>query len=305
MKDGKRIPSSELILHPDGSIYHLKIRPENLAETIILVGDPQRVKIISEHFDRVDFQAENREIITHTGFIGNKRLTVLSTGMGTDNIDIVLNELDALVNIDLEKRVAKKQHSALTIFRVGTSGAIQPDIPLNSVVLSEFGLGLDGVMSFYKDFNKIEAKEISNAFITQANWPDSLPRPYVVAASERLTRIFKKHFHCGITATAPGFYAPQGRQLRLSLAFPNLTGELEKFNYHGKKILNFEMETSALYGLSRLLGHQALTLCVAIANRNKHDFNQDYKKAMNELIIKLLDLIIHDLPAISPDLEKG
>ena len=296
MKILKRIPSSELILHPDGSIYHLNIRPENLAQTVILVGDPQRVDLITGYFGKIEFKAENREIRTQTGYFGKKRITVMSTGMGTDNIDIVINELDALVNIDLETRTEKEQHSKLNIFRIGTSGALQPDIPLNSMVLSEYGLGLDGVMRFYKDFEKVEEKELGDAFVSHANWLPSLPKPYAASASEKLRMIFGNHIMSGITATAPGFYAPQGRQLRLSLAFPNLTDILESFEFRGKKILNFEMETSALYGLSKLLGHHALTLCIAIANRNKHDFNQDYKRAMKELIEILLNTIDQRLP---------
>jgi uridine phosphorylase len=296
MKILKRIPPSELILHPDGSIYHLNIRPENLAQTVILVGDPQRVDLITGYFGKIEFKAENREIRTQTGYFGKKRITVMSTGMGTDNIDIVINELDALVNIDLETRTEKEQHSKLNIFRIGTSGALQPDIPLNSMVLSEYGLGLDGVMRFYKDFEKVEEKELGDAFVSHANWLPSLPKPYAASASEKLRMIFGNHLMSGITATAPGFYAPQGRQLRLSLAFPNLTDILESFEFKGKKILNFEMETSALYGLSKLLGHHALTLCIAIANRNKHDFNQDYKRAMKELIEILLNTIDQRLP---------
>lgn len=305
MINGKRIPSSELILHPDGRIYHLNIRPDQLAETVILVGDPQRVKLISGYFDRIEHRVENREIITHTGSIGSKRLTVMSTGMGTDNIDIVLNELDALVNIDLETRQEKTQHTSLTIFRVGTSGAIQAELPLNEMVLSEFGLGLDSVMRFYKDFEKIEEREMTDAFISQTGWPVSLPKPYIVAASEILIKQFGSEFLSGITATAPGFYAPQGRQLRLELTLADLTHKLERFRFGDKKILNFEMETSALYGLSKLLGHHALTLCIAIANRNKHDFNQDYKKAMVILIEKLFNLIAQGSADLKTDLDRG
>lgn len=304
MKAGKIIPASELILHPDGSVYHLKIRPEQLADTVILVGDPQRVEIISNYFDKIECKVENREIKTHTGFLDNKRLTVMSTGMGTDNIDIVLNELDALVNIDLQTRTEKEHHTSLTIFRLGTSGTIQPDVPVNSMVLSEYGLGLDGLMSFYSDFDKIADKKIGDAFISQTNWPDALPRPYVIRSSESLFNIFKSHFISGITATAPGFYAPQGRELRLPLAFPGLNKKLENFNFEEKKIINFEMETSALYGLSKLLGHRSLTMCVAIANRNNHDFNQDYKKTMQNLIELMLDLIKNKLPDFDLNLES-
>ncbi len=304
MKSGKIIPASELILHRDGSIYHLKLRPEQLAPTVILVGDPQRVEIISNYFDKIEFKVENREIKTHTGFLGNKRLSVMSTGMGTDNIDIVLNELDALVNIDLQTRVVKENHTSLTLFRVGTSGAIQPDVPVNSMVLSEYGLGIDGLMNFYGDFDKIAEKEMGDAFISQSKWPTVLPRPYVIRSSKSLFNIFRSHFICGITATASGFYGPQGRQLRLPLAYPDLNKKLENFTFEGKKVINFEMETSALYGLSKLLGHRSLTMCVAIANRNSHDFNQDYKKAMHNLIELLLDMIKNKLPDFDTNLEK-
>jgi uridine phosphorylase len=296
MNMGKIIPPSELILHPDGSIYHLNIRPEQLAETIILVGDPGRVEIISGNFDTIEYKTENREIKTHTGSLKNKRITVMSTGMGTDNIDIVMNELDALVNIDLETRMIKENHTSLTIFRVGTSGSVQSDVPVNSFVLSEYGLGLDGLMGFYKDFDKFEEKEIEKEFISQSGWPENFPKPYAVRSSEFLFDIFNSYFITGITATAPGFYAPQGRRLRLPLAFEDLTKVLENFSFKNKRIINFEMETSALYGLSKLLGHQALTMCIAIANRKKHDFNQDYKKSMEKLIELLLVMITSKLP---------
>jgi uridine phosphorylase len=293
MTKGKIIPASELILHDNNSVYHLNIRPENLADTVILVGDPQRVEMVSEYFDKIEFKGENREIKTHTGILSGKRLTVMSTGMGVDNIDIVLNELDALVNIDLEKRMIKDQHQSLTLIRLGTSGTLQPDIPTNAFVLSEYGLGLDGVLPFYKNAEKVIDKELTEAFISQSRWPSGLPLPYAVKSSESLFNLFKKHFITGITATAPGFYAPQGRELRLSLAHPDQNQKLENFSFGNKKIVNFEMETSALYGLSKLLGHQALTMCVAIANRNKHNFSQDYKKAIRKLIELLFDIITH------------
>jgi uridine phosphorylase len=291
MVKGKIIPASELILHEDNSVYHLKLRPENLANTVILVGDPQRVEMVSEYFDSVEFRGENREIRTHTGLLNKKRLTVMSTGMGVDNIDIVLNELDALVNIDLETRTIKNEHKSLDIFRVGTSGALQPDVPPNAFILSEYGLGLDGVLRYYKNAEKIIDNELSQAFISHSNWSSDLPKPYAVQSSESLYNLFKDHFISGITATAPGFYAPQGRELRLSLAYPEINNKMQKFSFKNKKIVNFEMETSALYGLSKLLGHNALTMCVAIANRENHKFNQDYKTAIKKLIEILFDVI--------------
>jgi len=291
MEKGKIIPASELILHEDQSIYHLKIKPENLADTVILVGDPQRVETVSGYFDKIEFKGENREIRTHTGTLNKKRLTVMSTGMGVDNIDIVLNELDALVNIDLETRTAKDKHKTLTLFRLGTSGALQPDVPPNAFVLSEYGLGLDGVLRYYQNAEKVIDNELSRAFISYAQWPSDLPKPYAVQSSESLFNLFKDHFITGITATAAGFYAPQGRALRLPLAYPEINKKMQEFSYRNRKIVNFEMETSALYGLSRLLGHHALTMCVAIANRNKHNFNQDYKTAIKKLIELLFEII--------------
>jgi uridine phosphorylase len=291
MAKGKIIPASELILHEDNSVYHLKIKPENLADTVILVGDPQRVEMVSGYFDSIEFRGENREIKTHTGYLNNKRLTVMSTGMGVDNIDIVLNELDALVNIDLERRIVRDQHKSLTLFRVGTSGTLQSDIPPNAFILSEYGLGLDGVLRYYQNAEDVIDAELSSAFILQSQWPSDLPKPYAVRSSESLFDLFKDHFITGITATAPGFYAPQGRELRLQLAYPEINKKIEEFSYGTKKIVNFEMETSALYGLSKLLGHNALTMCVAIANRNEHNFSRDYKKAIQKLIERLFEII--------------
>ncbi|MCD4683258.1 MAG: nucleoside phosphorylase [Bacteroidales bacterium] len=288
MDAGNFISPSELILHPDGSIYHLKIKPEQLADTVILVGDPNRVEIISSYFDKIEFKGANREIHTHTGFLNKKRLTVMSTGMGTDNIDIVMNELDALVNIDLKSRTVKKKHKALDIIRLGTSGAIQPEIPLNAFVLSEYGLGLDGLLSFYNDRDKVVGREMTEAFIEYSKWPEEFPSPYAVPSSEKLTNKLGEGLVHGITATAPGFYGPQGRSLRLKLAYPDLMNKLEDFKFGALKIVNFEMETSALYGLGKLLGHNTLTVCVAIANRKKHEYNQNYKKAINNLIELIL-----------------
>lgn len=288
----KKIPASELILHEDGSVYHLNIKPDNLAETVILVGDPQRVEMISNYFDRVEFKGENREIVTHTGTLKSKRLTVMSTGMGTDNIDIVLNELDALVNVDLEKKTIKPDHTSLKIIRLGTSGGIQPDLPLNSFVLSEYGLGLDGLMSYYKNAENVIDKDLTAAFISYAGLPADMPQPYLVKSSNELLDSFGDGFVRGITATAPGFYGPQGRQVRLDVAVPDLIDRLQRFEFKGKKIQNLEMETSALFGLSKLLGHQALTICVAIANRKLHGFNPDYKTAIKKLVERVLDKIV-------------
>lgn len=292
MNFDEKIPASELILQQDGSVYHLNIKPEHLADTVVLVGDPQRVNLISEYFDSIEFKGENREIVTRTGTLKNKRLTVMSTGMGTDNIDIVLNELDALVNVDLEKKTIKPDHTSLNIIRLGTSGGLQPDLPLNSFVLSEYGLGLDGLLSYYKNSEQVIEKELTNAFITHAKLPSDMPQPYLVKSSGNLSDLFGDGFVRGITATAPGFYGPQGRQVRLDVAVPDLIDRLQGFEFNGKKIQNLEMETSALFGLSKLLGHQALTICVAIANRNHHGFNPDYKTPIKKLVELVLEKIV-------------
>ncbi len=289
MTNYKKIPESELILNPDGSIYHLKLRPEQLASTIILVGDPQRVEIVSNHFDKVEFKSCNREICTHTGTLNNKRLTVLSTGMGTDNIDIVLNELDALVNVDLDKRVKKDEHTTLNIIRLGTSGALQPDVPLNSFIVSEYGLGLDSVVLYYEKKEEVIEKELTEAFYKFSNWPKDLSKPYIIKGSEKLIEKLEEGFLKGITATSPGFYGPQGRVVRLELAYPNIINSLHSFKYKDKQILNFEMETSALYGLGKMLGHNTLTICVAIANRYRREYNNDYRVAVKKLIETVLE----------------
>ncbi len=289
-KNGK-IKNSELILHPDGRIYHLNLKPEDLADTIILVGDPGRVEVVSSFFDTIEYKGQNREICTHTGTLNKKRLTVLSTGMGTDNIDIVVNELDALVNIDLKERKPKDTHTSLDIIRLGTSGALQPDIPLNSFVMSDYGLGIDGLLNFYEAKDEVIDQKLTDAFIDQMNWPDSFAKPYAVRSSKKLQQKMGDGFVHGITATAPGFYGPQGRVLRLGLSYPDINENLHKFNFENNKIVNFEMETSALYGLGKMLGHETLTICVAIANRFNHKINKDYKSAIVELIKLVLNQI--------------
>jgi uridine phosphorylase len=292
MEPSRRIPESELVLNPDGSVYHLKLKPHQLADTIIIVGDPRRVEMISGLFDSVEFTGQNREIVTHTGFYKGKQLTVMSTGMGTDNIDIVLNELDALVNIDLEKRQVKSEKKSLNIIRLGTSGALQSDIPVNSIVMAQYGLGFDGLLHYYHWEQNNNEAEILNSFIKHTRWPSDLPSPYLASASEELMQRFEKEdFYKGITATASGFYGPQGRHVRLSLNYPELNEKIQDFRHHHLRILNYEMETSALYGLSRLLGHNALTLCVAIASRAKHEYNQSYQPVILKLIERVLNII--------------
>ncbi len=293
MTIGKKIQESELILNPDGSVYHLKIKPENLADHVILVGDPKRVGTISDFFDTTEFEGQNREICTHTGTYKGKRITAMSTGMGTDNIDIVINELDALVNINLKTRTINPQHKSLNLFRLGTSGAVQSDLPLNAFVVSEFGLGFDGMLYYYSFDEGITCAEMKDEFIKHTNWNPNLPNPYIIPASPSLLKMFSEDdIYKGITVTAPGFYGPQGRELRIPLAHPDMNKNLESFNYKNHRILNYEMETSALYGLGNILGHQTLTICVAIANRRKKAYNQNYQVAIKELIELLLDKIV-------------
>jgi uridine phosphorylase len=284
-----RLQESELILNPDGSVYHLKLKPGDIAQNIILVGDPGRVETISQYFDSIELKVQNREIITHTGLYNGKRISVMSTGMGTDNIDIVINELDALVNIDLDKREIKSELTSLNLIRLGTSGALQPEIPLNSFIVSSHAMGIDGLLYFYTTEHPAFDQKMADAFYKHANWPSKLPTPYAVKASDSLLQKLGKDFVKGITATAPGFYGPQGRKLRLDLAKDDLNHRLETFRYEGLKITNFEMETSALYGLSALLGHNALTVCVAIANRHRKEYNRDYKTHVDQLVQIMLE----------------
>ncbi len=285
----EKLKESQLIINPDGTIYHLKLRPENIAETIIVVGDPQRVQKVSKHFDKIEFKNQNREIITHTGYLNKKRLTVISSGMGPDNIDIVLNELDALVNIDLKKRIKKSTHTSLNIIRLGTSGAIQSDIPIDSFGLSTYGLGLDGLLNFYLINKDILENDMMNAFIKHTHWSDKLPKPYVVKCSESLAEKIGKGMIKGITATAPGFYGPQGRVLRLKLQYPDLNKKIETFSFNNERIINFEMETSALYGLGKLLGHNIITVCAIIANRVNEKYSKNHKKPIKKLTELLLE----------------
>lgn len=284
-----RLQESELILNPDGSVYHLKLKPGDIAQNIILVGDPGRVETISQYFDKVELKIQNREIITHTGTLNNKRLSVMSTGMGTDNIDIIINELDALVNIDLKTREIKSKLTSLNLIRLGTSGAIQPEIPLNAFIVSSHAIGLDGLLHFYTTNHPAFDQTMADAFYAHAHWPAKLPTPYAVKASDFLLEKLGKDFLTGITATAPGFYGPQGRKLRLHLEIHDLNHRLESFSFAGLTISNFEMETSALYGLSGLLGHNALTVCVAIANRHRKEYNRDYKTHVDQLVRIMLE----------------
>ena len=289
------IQHSELIINDDGSIFHLHLKPEDIAENIILVGDPGRVDTIASYFEKVNFTIQNREFKSVTGWYNKKKLTVISTGIGTDNIDIVLNELDALVNIDLKTRTIKKEHQSLKIVRIGTSGGLQPDLPVNTFVVSRKSIGFDGMLNFYA--NRIDYCDLAfeKAFKYFTNWNESLPTIYVVNASKKLLLKFSTpDFHLGVTISAPGFYGPQGRVLRLPLAVPELNKQIEDFEFDGLKITNFEMESSAIYGLAKMLGHEALTVCLIIANRVTLTANENYKDEMKKLIIQVLEKLTND-----------
>jgi len=283
---------SELIVTKQGRIYHLDLGQDDIAENIILVGDQHRVPIVSKYFDRIDVVRQAREFVTHTGELNGKRISVVSTGIGTDNIDIVLNELDAVVNIDLEKRVDKEKRTSLNLVRLGTSGALQPDIEVDSMVASAYGLGFDGVLNFYQfDEDMVLEKDLSKAFMEYTGWNQKLPYPYIVKGSESLMKKLAFDLKSGITATANGFYGPQGRQLRIPLAYPELNEQIESFQHQGNSITNFEMETSALYGLGKILGHNTLTICTIIANRVAKTFSKDYKSAVENMVRIVLDRI--------------
>jgi uridine phosphorylase len=277
-------PDTELIITDKKRVYHIDLDGEMIADDVIVVGDQGRVGQISKFFSKIECTAEHREFVTHTGIFNGKRITVLSTGIGPDNIDIVVNELDAAVNIDLNKRELKPTQRSLNIVRLGTSGALQEYIPVNALVVSQYAVGLDGLLNFYEGYKKINEDAISEAFIRHTSWHSNLPYPYCVKGDEALFLKFIEGNHGGITATAPGFYGPQGRRLRLNPAMPDLNELLTSFDLNGMKVTNFEMETSALYGLGRMLGHNCLTICVIIANRVTRQFTSDYKKSVEHLI---------------------
>ena len=284
--------SSELILNADGSVFHLHLLPEQISDKIILVGDQNRVDLVASFFDSIEFRVENREFRTVTGTYKGKRLTVLSTGIGTDNIDIVLTELDALVNIDLEKREDKPERTALTLVRIGTSGGLQEFVPEGTFVASEYSLGFDGLINYYADSEKVIESDFSEAFIAQTGYSRKFAYPYVVKDSEELlSRIASDDMVRGVTISAPGFYGPQGRAIRLPLADAQLNDKIIAFNHNGHKITNFEMEGSAIAGLSAMLGHKALTICLIIANRFARRFIGDYSPYMKKLIETVLDRI--------------
>lgn len=285
------IAESELIINSRGAIYHLNLRPEELAPTVFTVGDPDRASAVSRHFDTIEHQAQHREFVSHTGYIGKKRVTVVSTGIGTDNIDIVLNELDALVNIDLATRIVKSQFTPLTIIRMGTSGSLQRDIPVDSFVASTHGLGIDNLLNFYRHDDTEEDNSLLQSFTTQTQLHHRLAHPYISGASPTLLKHFVDGFHHGITVTCPGFYGPQGRVLRLGLNQPELIDRLTSFSYGPHRITNFEMETAGIYGLGRLLGHQCLSLSAIVANRISRTFSPDGNKAVEKLITDTLRIV--------------
>lgn len=284
-----RIAESELILNGRGAVYHLDLRPEEVARTIITVGDPDRVKEFSKYFDIVEIQRQHREFVSHTGTIGGKRLTVLSSGIGPDNIDIVMNELDALVNIDFETRTIKPTLQALNIIRVGTSGSLQGDIGVDEFVAATHGLGVDNLLNFYLHQKNNEEAALLQSFITHTQLKGE---PYITGASPSLLKHFTQGFHHGITVTCPGFYGPQGRILRLGISNPNLIDRLTDFRFGQHRITNFEMETSAIYGLGKLLGHHCLALNAIVANRIKKEFSKDGKAAVENLIKKFLEIFV-------------
>ena len=286
------IQSSELILNPDGSVYHLNLKPEHIAPDIIFVGDQNRVEKITQFFDSIEFSTQKREFKTQTGTYKGKRITVMSTGIGPDNIDIVINELDALVNIDLETRKPKTELTSLNIIRIGTSGSLQKDIPVDSFVMSKFGLGLDNMLRSYL-IDKITSYAIEEAFLNHTNWDIRKGKPYVVKCSEKLEKLIESDkIFKGITATAGGFYGPQGRVLRLEIQDPELNAKMDNFNFDDNRITNLEMETAAIYGLSALLGHNALSLNAIIANRANGTFSEDPYKAVDELITYTLNKLV-------------
>ncbi len=285
------IAESELIINSRGAIYHLDLRPEELARTIITVGDPDRVSLVSGYFDAIEHRSQHREFVSHTGRIGNKRITVVSTGIGTDNIDIVLNELDALANIDFTTRTIKPELTQLTIIRVGTSGSLQKDIPVDSWVASTHGLGIDNLLNFYRHEENDEEKQLLQSFTTHTQLHHRLAQPYISAASGSLLRHFATGFHQGVTVTCPGFYGPQGRMLRLGLSQPDLIDRLTGWGYGPHRITNFEMETACIYGLGRMLGHSCLSLSAIVANRVKKEFSKDGNVVVKNLVEETLRII--------------
>jgi uridine phosphorylase len=280
---------SELIINKDGSIFHLHLHPEDIADDIILVGDPGRVEIVASYFDKIELKKQNREFCTITGELNDKRISVISTGIGTDNIDIVVNELDAIANINLKTRTKNKEHKTLNLIRIGTSGSLQADVNVDTFLMSKRSIGFDGMLNFYRDRNLVSDLDFEKAFKEHVNWNKLLASPYVVDASEDLVKkLDGDDMTKGITISASGFYGPQGRKLRLPIVDPNINDKIEAFDFEGQKITNYEMESSAIFGLSKLLGHNAIAICAIIANRPKGEYSRDYKPIMKNLIQTVL-----------------
>jgi uridine phosphorylase len=291
MAEKKIIAESELIINPDGSAYHLHLLPEEVAETIITVGDPGRVQEVSKHFDSIQVKKGYREFVTHTGYLNNKRLTVISTGIGTDNIDIVMNEIDALVNIDFKTRTVKDELTSLDVFRLGTSGSVSEEIDVDSVVMSEIAIGMDGLLNFYQLQNSIQETVYLEAFNSHIRSSFDNATPYIASASEKLLKKFEDKFIKGTTVTACGFYAPQGRKLRLTQDFPDFVPAINKFRHKHFRITNLEMETAAIYGMGKLLGHNCLSINAILANRVLQKFSANPKKIVDKMILEALEII--------------
>ncbi len=287
----QRIAESELIINSRGAIYHLNLRPEELANTVITVGDPDRVELVSRYFDRIESKFRHREFVSHTGFVGKKRVTVVATGIGPDNIDIALNELDALVNIDFETRQIKQEPTSLNIIRIGTSGSLQADIPIDSYVASTHGLGLDNLLNYYRQEQNDQEKQLLHSFVTHTQLQANVSNPYISIASASLLKHFVNGYHQGITVTCPGFYGPQGRVLRLGVQNPQLIDRLTQFAFGQHRITNFEMETAAIYGLGKLLGHHCLSLSAIVANRIQKQFTKDSDSLIDKLIRQTLEIV--------------
>lgn len=286
------IASSELILREDGSVFHLAMRPEQLAEKVILVGDPGRVALIAERFQTIESETSNREFRSMTGSCDGKRITVLSTGIGTDNIDIVMNELDALANIDFSTREVRSSLRSLSIVRLGTCGGMQPDTPVGSFIASAWSIGADGILNYYAGRNRVNDSAMSESFVAHTHWNPAKATPYAVRADEQLTaQIADGDMMLGVTLSAPGFYGPQGRVLRLPLDTPDINERIRSWEYNGMRVLNYEMESSLIAGLARLLGHRATTVCAVIANRYAHNANVQYQDSIRSLADKVLQRI--------------
>jgi uridine phosphorylase len=280
---------ADLIVNSDGSIYHLKLKPEEIPDLVLISGDPARIAMISDHFEQIEFKRQNREFVSHLGRYNGKRILALSTGIGPDNIDIVMNELDALVNMDLETREPLEQHRSLSIVRIGTSGTLHADIAVGSHVISSHGMGMDGSLHYYQKLSEVVDAELTAEFVRQTGWPAFLPSPYIIPGTKSLIDKLSAEGVTGITATAGGFYGPQGRQVRLKCSFPGMLDAMAKFSYKDLRVINFEMETSSLYGLSRMLGHDAASICVLLANRATGEYTRTIKEDEEKLIVYVLE----------------